>query len=150
MNLKDELHDLRLVGLRDYLYLGYGQRIENWWVQQEKARAERKERRLMKTSTWDALAENMGLEFMDEDERDPHGWSQSDYESVMADTIVVERRRWIERAQWIVGLLIALGLGWVGGWYAQPQYAPDPIECTVKVLGLGKEVSEVKCEGVPE
>lgn len=105
-------------------------------------RAVRRERRLMKTSTWDALMESVGPVV--------DGDSQTVHEEVMEDTIAVEKRRWLERAQWIVLLFIAAGLGGLGGWYLQPQYAPQPVTCTVLVQGVGKEASVVKCEGVPE
>lgn len=82
----------------------------------------------MKTSTWDAL-----IESLDEDERDPYGWTQGEFEATLADTIAVEKRRWVERASWILALIGALGVGWVAGWYAQPEFQPEPWDCTVKV-----------------
>lgn len=93
----------------------------------EKARAERKERRLMKTSTWDALSEGY-------DEVVKPGEEQAIHEDLLYDTIMVERRRWIERAQWITLALIVAGLGWLAGWYMQPQYSPEPWDCDVKVM----------------
>lgn len=92
----------------------------------EKALAERKERRLMKTSTYDALMESVGPVV--------DGDAQIVHEDVLADTIAVERRRWVERVYWIFALVAVAGLGWLGGWYTQPQYAPQPWECDVKVL----------------
>ena len=91
----------------------------------EKNRAERRERRLMNTSTWDALMESVGPVV--------DGDSQMVHEDVMADTIAVEKRRWLERASWITLAFITAGLGWLGGWYLQPQYKPEPWDCTVKV-----------------
>lgn len=153
-DLQDELHDIRaLGGIRNYLITLYQIKRGNWqWhrIEAQKKRAARKERRLMKTSTFDALTENMGLDALDENERGPYDWSQSDLEGVLADTIAVERRRWLERAQWIVLLLVFAGFGYLTGWHMQPQYAPDPVKCTVVVHGVGKEASVVKCEGVPE
>lgn len=129
MQIKDRLHDLRSA-------------FEDWRNEQEKARAERTERRLMKTSTWDALMESIGPVV--------DGDSQVVHEDLLRDTIAVEKRRWIERVQWIVLALITAGLGWTAGWYMQPAYAPDPIKCNVIVHGVGEEPSVVRCEGVPE
>ena len=95
----------------------------------EKARAERKERRLMKTSTWDALTE-VYYDY----ESDPYSWPQGEFEANIQDTIAVERRRWIERVQWIALVLSAAGLAFTGGWYAQPQFKPEPWDCMVKVV----------------
>jgi hypothetical protein len=108
----------------------------------EKARAERKERRLIKTSTYDALMENV------EDVED--GDLQIVVEDVLADTIAVAKRRWIERGAWITLAFITAGLGWVAGWYMQPEYEPKPVTCDVLVHGTTKETSVVRCTGVPE
>lgn len=97
-------------------------------IRGEKARAERKERRLINSSTWDALTETL-----DEDERDPYSWEQIEFEATMGDTVRVERRRWIERGYWMFALIGAIGIGWLIGWYMQPQYEPKPWVCDVKV-----------------
>lgn len=134
MSLKDELHDVKVLGgVRNYLLTLWQLRVVHEWDARryaaEKARAERKERRLMKTSTWDALTETL-----DEDEQDPYSWPQVEYEAVMEDTIRIERRRWIERVSWILTIIGALGFGWTAGWYAQPQFKPEPWVCDVKVV----------------
>jgi hypothetical protein len=82
----------------------------------------------MKTSTWDALTETY-----DEDERDPYGWPQSEFEATIGDVAAIERRRWIERVQWMVLALICAGLGYVGGKYMYEQSEPEPWVCDVKV-----------------
>lgn len=149
MSIRDELHDIKVLGgVRNYLVTLWQLRVvhawDAWRCAAEKKRAERKERRLMKTSTWDALMENVEPGLI------PENAEQEVHEDMLRDTIAIERRRWIERAQWIVVLLVAFGLGGIGGWYLQPEYAPEPIKCTVKVQGYGKEASIVDCEGVPE
>lgn len=116
--------------------------LQDWRDRRENDKAERKERRLMRTSTFDALMESVGPVV--------DGDSQIVHEDVLADTIAVEKRRNIERASWIVGMFMMLGFGWVAGWYMQPQYAPEPVTCDVVVHGSGKEASVVRCEGVIE
>lgn len=146
MGLKDELHDIKVMGgLRNYLVTVIQMERAAWEVRRalgEKNRAARKERRLMKTSTFDALTENIGP-VLDGDEQIVH-------EDLLIDTIAVERRRWIERGYWCFALVAAIGLGWLAGWYMQPEYAPQPWKCTVAVHGVGEEASLVDCEGVPE
>lgn len=93
----------------------------------EKSRAERKERRLMKTSTYDALMEGVNLGLV------PENSEQVLHEDLLADTIAVERRRWIERASWITFALITAGLGYLGGLYMHEQEKPALVECDVKV-----------------
>lgn len=130
MSLKDELHDIRVLGgVRNYLLTVWQIKRGNWeWrqVAREKERAERKERRLMKTSTYDALMEGVGP-VVDGDVQVVH-------EEILADTIRVERRRWVERVSWILTVIGALGFGWTAGWYAQPQFKPEPWVCDVKVV----------------
>lgn len=130
MNLKDELHDVKVLGgVRNYLLTVWQIKRGNWeWrqVAREKERAERKERRLMKTSTYDALMEGVGP-VVDGDVQVVH-------EEILADTIRVERRRWVERVSWILTVVGALGFGWTAGWYAQPQFKPEPWVCDVKVV----------------
>lgn len=98
-------------------------------IRGEKARAERKERRLINSSTWDALTETL-----DEDERDPYSWTQAEFEATMTDVIAVEKRRWIERAAWLALAGFVAGAAWLAGWHMQPQFKPEPWDCTVKVV----------------
>jgi hypothetical protein len=138
VGIKDELHDLRLVGWRDYWWLAYGQRAEQ-------RRSERRQRRLMKTTTWDALVETL-----DWDEQDPMDWPQVEFEATMADTIAVEKRRWIERWAWITTAVGLAGLGYVVGVYVQPFENPDPQpwECVVAVVGEKYDDPDVfRCTG---
>lgn len=157
MNLKDELHDVKaLGGVRQYLRTAIEIRRSNreWRQAQEQRdegfepdtteraslrdrwqehrdlmverRAERTERRLVKTSTYDALMENVGPVV--------DGDTQTVHEEVLADTAAVERRRWFERVSWILTVIGVLGIGWAAGWYAQPQFKPEPWVCDVKVV----------------
>lgn len=133
VGLKDELHDVKVLGgVRNYLLTLWQLRVVHEWDARryaaEKARAERKERRLMKTSTYDALAERTEPGLI------PDNIEQMIHEDLLADTIAVERRRWIERAAWITLAVITAGLGWVGGWYAQPEFQPGPVSCDIKVM----------------
>lgn len=133
MSLKDELHDVKVLGgVRNYLLTLWQLRVVHEWDARryaaEKKQAERKERRLMKTSTWDALCENLDLDHPID------SLTQVVHEDLMADTIAVERRRWIERVSWILTVIGALGFGWTAGWYAQPQFKPEPWVCDVKVV----------------
>lgn len=132
MSLKDELHDIRVLGgVRNYLVTVWQLRVVHEWDTRrcaaEKARAERKERRIMKTSTWYALSEGY-------DEVVADGEAQAIHEDLMHDTIAVEQHRWTERGYWVLALIAALGVGWVTGWYMQPQFKPEPWDCTVKVV----------------
>lgn len=130
MSLKDELHDVKVLGgVRNYLLTVWQIKRGNWdWhrAAREKARAERKERRLMKTSTYDALMENIG-EYADAD-------AQVIHEDLLHDTIAVERRRWLERAAWLALVCFVAAAGALAGWYMQPQFKPEPWVCDVKVV----------------
>lgn len=133
MNLKDELHDIKVLGgARNYVRTLWQLRVvhewDAWRCAAEKKRAENKERRLMKSSTYDALAERAVIdETMTMSEQALH-------EDLLADTIAVERRRWIERGYWCFAIAAVLGLGFVAGWNAQPQFAPQPWDCLVKFM----------------
>lgn len=157
MSLKDELHDIKVLGgVRNYLVTSWQIRRGNREWRRAQAlrdqgfepditepatlserrqerrdltvqrRAERTERRLMKTSTWDALMENVGPVV--------DGDSQTVHEEVLADTAAVERRRWIERAAWLTFIAFVAASGYLAGWYMQPQFKPEPWVCDVKVV----------------
>lgn len=82
-------------------------------------------KRLMKTSTFDALA-------MSED-KPVEEWSPEVLDAVLEDTAEVERRRWIERASWIVLALTTAGFGYLGGLEMHERDEPELVTCDVKV-----------------
>lgn len=98
-------------------------------------------KRLMKTSTFDALA-------MSED-RPVEEWSDEVLDAVLEDTVEVEKRRWMERAQWAVIGLVLAGFGYLGGLHIHEQEKPGPWECDVKVLPDAplKEPTIMRCVG---
>lgn len=89
-------------------------------VDEQKAR-----KRLMKTSTFDALATS--------EEKPIDEWAPEVLDAVLEDTVEVEKRRWIERASWITFALVTAGLGYLGGLYMHEQEKPALVECDVKV-----------------
>lgn len=95
----------------------------------------------MKTSTFDALA-------MSEDKQ-VEEWKPEVMQAVLDDTAEVEKRRWIERAQWIVLCIAMAGFGFVGGQYIHEQQQPGPWECDVKVAPEATLVDPViyRCVG---
>lgn len=99
------------------------------------------QKRLMKTSTFDALAVS--------EEKPVEEWSPEVLEAVLDDTAEVEKRRWMERAQWIVLALVLGGFGYLGGQYLHEQQKPGPWECDVKVMPNAplKEPTIMRCVG---
>ena len=114
--------------------------FQDWRNAREKARAERAQRRLMKTSTFYALAEA--------EDGEPMDWPQEVLESVLADTVAVQYRRRMERAQWIVLALVTAGFGYLGGLHIHEETKPQPWNCRIELLGeTADEPDVVRCVG---
>ena len=104
-------------------------------VDEQKAR-----KRLMKTSTFDALATS--------EEKPVEEWTPEVLTAVLTDTAEVEKRRWIERASWIMLALVTAGFGYVGGLYMHEQQKPEPWVCNITLLGeTAEEADHVRCTG---
>lgn len=94
----------------------------------------------MKTSTFDALA-------MSED-KPVEEWENEVLEAVLEDTAEVEKRRWIERASWIVLAVTTAGFGYVGGNYMHEETKPQPWTCVITLVGETPEDADVlRCTG---
>lgn len=104
-------------------------------VDEQKAR-----KRLMKTSTFDALAMS--------EEKPLDEWSPEILDAVLADTAEVEKRRWLERASWIVLAMTAAGFGFLGGQYMHEEQKPEPWDCVIQLLGeTANEPDILRCTG---
>lgn len=100
----------------------------------------KRERRLMRTSTFKALA---SLEY-----GPPEAWDPEFLQETLENTQAVERMRWSERWVWI-SALFALGVaGFSLAWMVKPMPEPEPVEwsCVVTYDHDGKE--QVECSGV--
>jgi hypothetical protein len=103
-------------------------------------KAERTKRRLMKTSTFDALAMS--------EEKPVEEWDEAVLTAVLDDTAEVEKRRWIERASWIVLAMVTAGFGYVGGNYIHEEMKPEPWTCVITLVGEKAEDPDVlRCTG---
>jgi hypothetical protein len=102
--------------------------------------AERTKKRLMKTSTFDALA-------MSEDKGIAE-WDDEVLAAVLEDTAEVEKRRWIERGSWIVTVVVAAGFGILAGQYVHEETKPQPWVCEITLVGqTAEEPDKVRCTG---
>lgn len=145
MGIRDELHDIKVVGgLRNYLHTLWHVKRGNWeWRRihgdRAKARAARHDKRLMKTSTYDALAESVEEHLLTE---------QVVHEDLLRDTEAVEKRRWIERASWLVLCVVTAGFGYLAGDWAAPMDDPKPWDCIVHVkASTPDDVNVMRCVG---
>lgn len=104
-------------------------------VNEQKAR-----KRLMKTSTFDALAAS--------EDKPVDEWEPEVLEAVLTDTVEVEKRRWIERASWIMLAVVTAGFGYIGGFYMHEEQKPEPWVCDITLLGeTAEEADHVRCTG---
>lgn len=142
MNIKDELHDLKLLGWREYWWLAYGSRADQRREDRIKRRAERADKRVMRTSTFDALASTY--------EEDPYDLPQEVLEDLIEDTIEVNRRRVLERTTWLMVVVTVAAAAFGTGWYLRPLDEPEPMVCDVTLINEGEDVTNVRCTGVYE
>lgn len=140
MNIKDELHDLKLLGWREYWWLAYGSRADQRQEERVKNRAERADKRMMRTSTFDALASAY--------EGDPYDLPQEILDDLIEDTVEVNRRRVLERTTWLIVVVMVAGAAFAAGWYLRPMDEPEPVTCNVTLIDHGTDVTEVRCTEV--
>lgn len=99
----------------------------------------KRDRRLMKTSTFEALASI--------ERTPPEEWEPGILAAVLEDTAVVERARWIERAWYIVLGLFALAAVYASATSFSPVHEPQPWKCTIELSQDGEEPDRLFCNG---
>lgn len=99
----------------------------------------KRDRRLMKTSTFEALASI--------ERTPPEEWEPGILAAVLEDTAVVERSRWIERAWWLVIGVFGLAAVYASATSFTPVHEPQPWKCTVELAQTEKGPDKVHCNG---
>lgn len=99
----------------------------------------KRDRRLMKTATFEALA---SIEAKPVEE-----WEPGILAAVLEDTAAVERSRWIERGWWLVLGVFALAAVYATATSLTPVHEPQPWKCTVELAQTEKGPDKVHCNG---
>lgn len=99
----------------------------------------KRDRRLMKTSTFEALA---SIETKPVDE-----WEPGILAAVLEDTATVERSRWIERGWWIALILVGGAAAFASAQSMEPGPTPEPWRCTIELSQDGVDPDVLRCTG---
>jgi hypothetical protein len=108
-------------------------------VEVETMELTKRDRRLMKTSTFEALS---SIETKPVEE-----WEPGILAAVLEDTAAVERSRWIERAWWLVLSMFAIAAVYASATSFAPVHEPQPWKCTIELSQDGEDPDRLYCNG---